>query len=225
MTTHVLCIIDESGSMDPHRTDTIGGFNSFIDDLAADTEQQYEVTVVLFSSRQRYRVHAKALPPGDPKLRLDVGSYRPGGFTALLDATGRAINDHVAHIGSIVAAGQPRPDQVICLSITDGEENHSVEYTFPIIKSLIEVLRQSGIWDFRYLAQGLDGWRQAGAMGYTAADYVGTQVVTSESSLATYNTVSDVTRARARGKHVDSATGMSRHLPADQIREAPDNNQ
>ena len=87
--TEIVCILDMSGSMESLTTDTIGGYNSFI-------EQQKElpgeafVTTVLFNDNYYLLKNHEDIRKASP---LSAYQYRPIGCTALMDAIGKTIND------------------------------------------------------------------------------------------------------------------------------------
>lgn len=210
-TTHVLMLIDASGSMAPHRNDTIGSFDTFLGSLIGDGDN-YSITVALFSSREFYHVHARGLEAGNNNLRLDTDSYRTMGMTALYDATGRTITEFIDSHQEL----DPE-DRVIMVTVTDGAENHSGTWRKETLKPLIQQLETGGQWQFMYLAQGLDGWDDARDMGYQANSYVGTVSVDTDSSMKAAAAVTrDVSRT---GMRTNTAAGyLAEHT--DQIRPA-----
>lgn len=211
--THVLFIIDASGSMAPYRDDTIGAFDGFLNTLTADSGIDYLITVALFSSREFYKLHAHELAPNDPKLRLDADSYQTRGLTALLDATGHTLTTFIDTHNKL---GDHETVQVV--SITDGAENNSINWTHESVASLINALRRGGKFQFTYLAQGFDGWRQASRSGYRADDYVGTRSIDTESTTGLYNTAGEVIKTRSRGMRTNTSEVAARHLAADNLR-------
>lgn len=218
MTIHTLMIVDASGSMTPFRQDTIGGFNGYIDELAKDTANKYTVTAVLFANPTFFRVHAAGIEVHGGLIgaaKLDEVSYTPMGMTALLDATGKAITEFEQVVQ--LAEG----DKVVVVSITDGEENASREYSFEAIASLIEDRKAKG-WEFVFLAQGFDGWQQASRMGYAARDYGGTRTMHTNSVTGTYRAAAATTRGMASGMSVPVADWMGQEVGADEVRSAFD---
>lgn len=210
--TYVIGIVDASGSMTPYRSDTVAGFQGFIDDLRADNGHLYMVTLLKFASHNYMEYLAVDLPPGEIKP-LTEASYRTMGNTALFDATLKAINDFRERIklGS--------DDKVIVFTITDGEENDSrINRDVDTVKTLVEVLEATGQWSFVFLAQGLDAWSQARSMGYGVSNYVGTVSIDETSNRATWGTASGLARRYAGGQAVNAAQEMAKHLSADQIR-------
>lgn len=211
--TYVLMLIDASGSMAPFASDTIGGANQFLDDLAADG-CRYEVTIALFSDRDYYRIHAVG-DPSDPNLRLDRKSYITQSYTALYDATGVTISNFIDTHNELGEG-----DKVIMVTITDGEENRSAEWTDRTLRPLIRNLENSGRWTFRYLQTGFDGWRQAERMGYNRHSTVSTANTNSASVAATYTVASRAARSYAGGQSVSDgevADWMEEEVGKDQV--------
>lgn len=200
MKTHVIAIIDASGSMAPYRKDTVGGFNGYIDTLIADSSNEYSISTVLFSSRNYFHQHCLAVPLTDDKARLEFADYDTRCTTALFDATAKAINSFVETHPELGAG-----EQVLVVSVTDGEENDSIDFTADAVKSMIKILESTGKWKFIYLSVGLDGWKQAASMGYNANSYVGTQALRGETVSAAYTTAGKFsTRHAADGKSAQS---------------------
>lgn len=174
--TYVVTIVDSSGSMTRYRDDTIHGYNGYLDQLAADPEHQFLVTTLKFASNTYMEYLAVDSAPADAP-RLTDPTYQTRGNTALLDATMKAINDLQARVD--LGEG----DKVLIATVTDGEENDSrnVRDT-AVVKTVIDALKATGVWEFVYLAQGIDSWRSASAMGYSVNTYVGTHSVDTRNS-------------------------------------------
>ncbi len=95
---------------------------------------------------------------------LRYGAFEPRGTTPLLDATGRLIGRAGARVADRVAAGLP-PEQVLVVTITDGEENASAEFTRARVVELVRAKEAEG-WSFVFLGAGLDAYAEAGGLGY-----------------------------------------------------------
>lgn len=143
MKTHILMVLDESGSMASKAQDVIGGFKTFVSDQKASGADSI-MTLVKFNTNKNKIYHAK--PVSDiPELQ-----YAPGGNTALFDAVAEAIN-----IGDTEQA-----DKVLCVVITDGEENSSRETTREQIMQIIKDRESRPNWTFAYLGVDPDMWSQ-----------------------------------------------------------------
>lgn len=174
--TDINIVLDRSGSMESVKADTIGGFNSFLKDQQA-VKGEATLTLVQFDTEYEF-VHKGArindVPP------LNNSTFVPRGGTALLDAIGRTINETGARLGAMDESA--RPDKVIFVILTDGEENSSKEFNQANINEMIQHQKETYQWEFVFLGANQDAIKAAGnigihpsaAMSY-AANPVGTQ--------------------------------------------------
>ena len=149
--TEVVFIIDRSGSMRNLVDDTIGGFNSMIEQQKADTNGEVRVTTVLFDNFYEVlhdHVDIKEIQP------LTRFNYYARGTTALLDAVGKTIDS----VGERLAATpeEERPGKVMFVITTDGKENASCSYTQAQIKEMIEHQKTKYSWVFMFLGANID---------------------------------------------------------------------
>lgn len=161
--TLVVALLDRTGSMATVRNDTCGAFDAFIED-----QRKLDVDRCLVSLYQfDYNIPDEILQvvyedrPIDevPSLALD-----PRGLTPLNDALGMSIK----RVGARLAA-QPeaqRPGKVIFVVLTDGEENHSAEYTYPQVKELVAEHQRLWSWQFIFLGVGIDAFAVGGHYGF-----------------------------------------------------------
>ena len=97
--TEIVFILDRSGSMNGLERDTIGGFNSMIEQQKK-TEGEALISTVLFDNVSEVlhdRVDVKKIRP------MTDRDYTVRGCTALLDAIGGAIH----HIGNVHKYARP----------------------------------------------------------------------------------------------------------------------
>ena len=111
----VIFLLDRSGSMHGSVTDTIGGFNSYIEKQRA-SEFDTNVTTILFDHGYEILYKRKNI---DEVKELTHNEYYVRGSTALLDAIGRTITTMEREIDN----------PVLFVITTDGYENSSREYT------------------------------------------------------------------------------------------------
>ncbi len=159
--THIVVLLDESGSMESIRTDVIGGFNRFLNDQRNDGTDA-KVTLVKFDSQDPHNVVFSGSPIAEVEA-LTASNFEPRGGTPLLDATGRLIGRIRTEQASRVATGL-LADDIVFVTITDGEENQSREYSLRRIKALIEESEAAG-WTFVFLSAGLDAYGEADGLG------------------------------------------------------------
>lgn len=160
----IVNIIDRSGSMASIRDDAIGGFNSFLDDQKK-VPGEAKVTLVLFD--HEYLLVHDGVDINDVP-NLDEKSYIPRGWTALYDAIGRAINT----VGERLARTpeEERPEKVIVSILTDGEENHSTEFSVDQVKDMITHQQDNYKWEFIYLAANQDAFAVGGSIGIASVN-------------------------------------------------------
>lgn len=148
--TELVMILDMSGSMHSLRDDTIGGYNTLIDEQKKE-EGDACVTTVLFNNNYfmiHDRTDIKDVKP------LTEKEYIPSGMTAMLDAVGMAITS----VGKALATlpEEERPGKVMVTIITDGYENASKEYTWDIVKAMIKEQREKYSWIFTFIGADID---------------------------------------------------------------------
>ncbi len=162
--TDIITILDKSGSMESTKHDVIGGFNRFLDDQKK-LPGQANMTMVLFDSRGNNKI----LHYGDDIQKvqpLDTKTYVPGGSTALLEAMARTLDDAEIRINAFPDA--EKPEKVIVVVITDGEENDSDQNLYPLSKVFekVQTLQNQG-WTFVYLGANQDAIKVGSSMGFT----------------------------------------------------------
>lgn len=139
-------------------SDTIGGFNGFIE-KQCKLEGETVVTAVLFDDR--YEILWNGLDA--QKTRLTEKDYFVRGSTALLDAVGKTILEVGYRISRTTE--KQRPGKVIFVITTDGLENASREFTYEKVKSLIKHQQEVNHWEFIFLGANIDATTEAGNLG------------------------------------------------------------
>jgi len=139
--THLVFLLDRSGSMQSIKSDVIGGFDAFVSEQRG-AEGECTVTLAQFDNQYEVVYHNISLAEVPP-LALD-----PRGMTALHDSMGRLITGTMAEIE--VLADDDKPGSVVVAIMTDGLENASTEWSGLSIKSLVEQQTSRG-WEFLYM--------------------------------------------------------------------------
>lgn len=155
--THITVILDRSGSMESIREDVIGGFNAFLGEQQR-APGMATLTLVQFDTQNPYEVLANFQLIGTvPPLTREL--YVPRASTPLLDAIGRGINDLEATLAKMSEA--ERPEKIIFLIVTDGQENASREFTRAKVAELISMHEEKNNWQFVYISADLAAVREA----------------------------------------------------------------
>jgi len=154
MKVEIVCVIDRSGSMSSIRSDAIGGFNTFLKEQKS-VPGEATLTLALFD-HEYITLHNAVNLRDVPELTTET--YVPRGNTALYDAIGRTIDV----VGSRLDKSATKPDKVIVVILTDGEENSSIEYPRARVAEMIRHQQDKYSWEFVFLAANQDAF-QSGA--------------------------------------------------------------
>ncbi len=160
--TELVFILDMSGSMNSLRGDTIGGYNSVLQEQK-DSGDDVKVTTYVFNNASRMihdRLPVKEVPAMTEK------DYRPGGCTALVDTLGEAI-DHIVGIHRY-ARREDVPENTVFVIMTDGMENASHRYSAEQVRRKIRHEQEKYRWEFLFLAGNIDAVETAGSYGISA---------------------------------------------------------
>lgn len=157
--TDITVILDRSGSMASCVYDTIGGFNTFLKD---QQQQPGEAVMTLVQFDNEYQVDYQSIPIKEVQP-LNTETYVPRGSTALLDAIGRTIVSVGNRLALLPEAD--RPNKVMIIIQTDGEENQSREFSHSRIMEMIKEQREKYNWDFTFLGAGQDAIATGAAIG------------------------------------------------------------
>jgi len=155
--TEIVFLLDRSGSMGGLESDTIGGFNAFIE-KQSQLEGETIVTAVLFDDR--YEMLWNGVKATEAKLTNK--EYYVRGCTALLDAVGKTILDLGYRLSK--TDEEKRPGKVIFVITTDGLENASREFTYEKAKELIKHQQEKYNWEFIFLGANIDAAKEADSM-------------------------------------------------------------
>jgi uncharacterized protein YegL len=186
--TLIAMLLDRSGSMQSIKDDTEGGFNSFIAEQRKNTDGEVNVTLAQFDDKFEI-VYSNMELDKVPPLKLS-----PRGMTALHDAIGKLVTD----TGRILAGmdENDRPGKVIVVTMTDGHENASREWTRDAVKKLIKQQETDYDWTFLFLGATLDAVETAGDLGISrnrAMSY------NSDAAPVAFAAISDVTTSIRSG--------------------------
>src|SRR5262249_31143316 len=132
--TLVTFLLDETGSMESIKDDTIGGVNFYLRFLKAEAAP-VDFMLVKFDNR---RIE-KGCGTGSvlEVAELTTESYQPGASTPLIDAAYKTIKAVEKSLNG------SNPKVVVCIQ-TDGHENASTEHTWNELNALIKEKTAAG---------------------------------------------------------------------------------
>ncbi len=159
--TDITLLLDRTGSMQIIRNDVVGGVNTFVDEQKK-AEGEADFTLIQFDSQDPHEViHGAADIQLIPPMTLE--DYRPRAWTPLLDAVGIAVTKTGERLSAM--SEELRPDKVIFVIFTDGEENSSTEYKKETVREMITLQQETYNWQFVFLGANMDAFASAGSMG------------------------------------------------------------
>ncbi|BBX88397.1 VWA domain-containing protein [Mycolicibacterium boenickei] len=161
--SHLVFLLDRSGSMQSIKSDVIGGFDAFLAEQRA-ADGQCVATLAQFDNE--YEVVYRGVPLAQVPL-LDLS---PRGTTALLDSMGKLITDTAAEIDALPE--DDKPGTVVVAIMTDGHENASVEWQRPAIKAFVEQQTNDHGWAFLYMGADQDAVEVGAGLGVKAEQSV-----------------------------------------------------
>lgn len=173
-----IVILDQSGSMQSIKTQTINGYNETVQTIKTaqkkHTEtQEHFVTLVVFDSSEIKTLYDRV--PCEKAEELNDRTYQPNACTPLYDAMGMTLTKFRCSLD------ENADNRVLVTVITDGEENSSQEYNGNMIKKLIDELKAKG-WVFAYIGANQDVEKVAATISITnvmnfEATYHGTRAM------------------------------------------------
>ncbi len=164
-TSHLIFVLDDSGSMQSCRASTISGYNEYLQAQRKDAKETGIPTFVSlykFDGRSVNCVFSRV--PSDEVKELDEKSYNPQGMTNLYDAIGGVM----MQINSQLAAKKKSDrDSIIVTILTDGAENSSRTFDNTNIKQMVEKAEGKN-WGFMFLGANIDAFAAGSSLGFNS---------------------------------------------------------
>ncbi len=155
----ITAVLDRSGSMNSIKSQTIDGFNSYLEKQKHEIGKRGQFSLIQFNHKVESAIENLPL---DNVPYLSLSNYQPSGTTALYDALGIAIKQQKKRNKNAY------PDTkviTIILIITDGHENASTKFDRAKIFSRITKMREKHSWKFIYIGANQDAIFEAGKIG------------------------------------------------------------
>lgn len=181
---NVVFILDKSGSMESVKEATIRGFNEYVTGLENDKTVTYKMSLTLFNHYVEKKY--SGIPLSEVE-ELSDENYKPTGSTAMYDAI---------HSSLVESEKDLDPEEkVLCVIMTDGEENASREVNQEEVGKRIKQLEKKN-WSFVFLGANQDAWIAGQKFGFSQANTV-TYNSTTRGTKAVFDTVLANTAAYA----------------------------
>ena len=191
--THLLTIVDRSGSMSYVAADMRGGLDTFFKEQS-ELDGECLVDYVQFDTE--YEKVFEDTPVADAKAVLV-----PRGGTALLDAIGKGVTElgeKFAHLDE-----DSRPGTVLVVVVTDGEENSSREWSADTVKALIKQQEDEWGWKFTFLGANIDAVAVGAQFGFAADSSLTYSTANIGQTMSSLNTYVGTTRSGLKGVYSD----------------------
>jgi Mg-chelatase subunit ChlD len=164
-TSHVIFVLDDSGSMQNCRAATISGYNEYLQAQKKDAKETGIATFVSlykFDGRNVNNVFNRVSV--EEVKELDEKSYNPQGMTNLYDAIGGVMMQINAQLA---ANKKSNRDSVIITILTDGHENSSRTFDNTNIKQMVEKAEGKN-WGFMFLGANIDAFAAGSSLGFNS---------------------------------------------------------
>lgn len=156
---HLYVLLDRSGSMQSIHAETVAGFNAFLAGQQINGADA-RLTLVQFDNQDLADTLIDDLPIRQVRP-LRGRDFRPRGATPLLDATAQLV----ARAKDQGEKTDASAENIVMVTITDGLENASQEFSRADVRNLIAEREAAG-WTFVFLSAGLDAYSEARSFGY-----------------------------------------------------------
>jgi hypothetical protein len=168
---HITFLLDKSGSMCSFNQEKmVKDVHEFLKDQNCDKTQKISITIFGFNDCLSI-IYDGFFDPD--KIYIQTANIQPSGCTALTEATAFMVDyigQKCSNWGTI--DGDSRPGQVICATLTDGEENSSTgdwkgKEGVVKLKDIIEEHTNQWSWKFYFLGANIDSQTIGDSLGYS----------------------------------------------------------
>lgn len=159
--TEIVILVDASSSMSDARSKTLSALKEFIASQKL-VKGKCNLSVISFTGgnpgwnalvQEAERPIRKVLTDGDiQKVSLRDEDYVASGWTPLYDATCETIDELGLKLSRMPEVA--RPDKVLVVILTDGEENRSQRFKLQDVKSKIQ--HQENVYNWNFIFLGAD---------------------------------------------------------------------
>lgn len=179
--THIVLVLDVSGSMELTKLETMQGFNNLIE-KHAKAEGKCKASIIMFSTEPKQVYDNVDIKDVEP---LTLDTYKCSGMTALHDAMGMGIKNLAEKL-----AGKKNQPTVIFVTLTDGGENASSKFSGTMVKSLVNEYTAKG-WQFVFVGANQDATLTGASLGIGASNSL-TFAANSKGVSGAYDSLTDI---------------------------------
>lgn len=167
--TDITVLVDRSGSMSAIKTEMESGFAVFAErqrdeflgmDGSVSKQEKCLLTVTQFDDGNPAEPVYVQCPITESFSNFSIV---PRGNTPLLDALGKAITTTGERLAALPEPA--RPDRVLFVVVTDGQENASRDWKKSTLESQIKEQREKYGWQFTFIGANYENFAEASALG------------------------------------------------------------
>ena len=165
----ITVVLDRSGSMSVIQSATVEGLNAFIEDqkkVPGDgcwSLVQFDDPATAKGANEPFPQVVFSARPQSEMRPISSDEFLPRGGTALVDAVVRTIDETGKRLAAMPDGA--RPDKVLFVIMTDGQENSSRQFTKAQLNERISHQRSKYNWQFIFLGANQDAIAEAQEYG------------------------------------------------------------
>lgn len=163
-TSHIIFVLDDSGSMQSCRQATISGYNEYLQMQKEDAKNSGIPTFVSLYKFDGSSVNCVFNRVSVEEVEdINESTYNPQGTTNLYDAIGGVM---MQINGTLAQNKKADRDSVIITILTDGHENASRTFDNNNVKQMVEKAEGKN-WGFMFLGANIDAFAAGASLGFS----------------------------------------------------------
>ena len=188
--THIIFLIDRSGSMSIIKESVLSGFNNLIREQKKINVGETKLSLYQFDTF--FQCDYEMVDISDVSILTEDG-FSPRGGTALYSSLGKLIADYGKKLSSLEES--KRPKRVLVVTITDGENNSVLleekkQYTQQEVFDMIKHQQEKYSWEFAYIGANQDSWKVGNGLSIDGSKTLN-YTANHSGSIAMFHTLND----------------------------------
>lgn len=193
--TDIIAILDESASMHGMGDEPVDSVNVFFEEQKKTQNDLATATLVTFNTHSRTIIDNKKL---SELKKIQQHDYNPKGGTAINDAICSTIKSRLS---------SSKPNNVVLVIITDGQENSSQYYSIEDTREMINLVEEKHSWKVIFIGANIDVLSEGCKMNINADRCMQYEQMVPGDLLSSCRTASyhvdDYRRSRSGGNNVE----------------------
>lgn len=201
--SHVVFVLDDSGSMQSVRSEMISAYNEFVDAQKTDADKNKIPTYVSLYKFDGVNVTCVySYTPVEHVSPLTKETYDPHGMTNLYDGIGGVLMEINKRLAE---TPKTKRDSILVAILTDGAENSSKVFSSADVKQMVSKAEDAN-WGFQFFGANVDAFAVGGNLGFHSQNTMQFNVQNVGATMRAASRMSnDMKMAYARGLDTISA--------------------